>query len=79
MYIQNDTFLYRLCIRAVSILYPLYMRSVWFVRGSCIERDRILDMRIEILELYYVKSTMYYVFEKGLKKCHMIWRRVSKS
>jgi len=39
----------------------------------------MLDMRIEILELYYVKSRMYYVFEKGLKKCHMIWRRVSKS
>jgi len=39
----------------------------------------MLDMRIEILELYYVKSTMYYVFEKGLEKCHMIWRRVSKS
>ena len=31
----------------------------------------MLDFSIEILELYDVKSTMYYVFEKGLE--NVIW------
>ena len=31
----------------------------------------MLDFSIEIWELYDVKSTMYYVFEKGLE--NVIW------
>ena len=67
------------CIGCVSALYPFCIHCICVPYGLFVVRVSMLSCKMYRLDVRIVVCKKYYVFEKELKKCHMIWRRVSKS